>query len=128
MNEAVYELFVPGRLCILGEHSDWAAKYRTECAGLSKGFAVVCTTNQGIYARCKAMPTASSSIAMANPSIVFESTNHLNQPSKIELSFAEDRLEACAREDPFFGYVAGTVLILLRKCKSSSLNIPLTRE
>ena len=22
------EVFVPGRLCILGEHSDWAAEYR----------------------------------------------------------------------------------------------------
>jgi galactokinase len=22
------ELFVPGRLCILGEHSDWAGEYR----------------------------------------------------------------------------------------------------
>ena len=22
------EVFVPGRLCVLGEHSDWAAEYR----------------------------------------------------------------------------------------------------
>ena len=23
------ELFVPGRLCLFGEHSDWAGKYRS---------------------------------------------------------------------------------------------------
>ena len=23
------EIFVPGRLCLFGEHSDWAGKYRT---------------------------------------------------------------------------------------------------
>ncbi len=25
-----FEVFVPGRLCILGEHSDWAAQYRAK--------------------------------------------------------------------------------------------------
>ena len=31
------EIFVPGRLCILGEHSDWAAEYRTVNPSISYG-------------------------------------------------------------------------------------------
>lgn len=31
------EIFVPGRLCILGEHSDWAAEYRVENPSISYG-------------------------------------------------------------------------------------------
>ena len=28
MKEKEVELFVPGRLCLMGEHSDWAGSYR----------------------------------------------------------------------------------------------------
>ena len=31
------EVFVPGRLCILGEHSDWAAEYRSVNPAISYG-------------------------------------------------------------------------------------------
>jgi galactokinase len=29
-DEGAIELFVPGRLCILGEHSDWAGEYSAQ--------------------------------------------------------------------------------------------------
>jgi galactokinase len=38
-------LFVPGRLCLLGEHSDWAAEF-----GVHKGFCLVIGTDQGLQA------------------------------------------------------------------------------
>ncbi len=44
------ELFVPGRLCLFGEHSDWAGKYRTMNSELVAGAAIVTGTEQGIYA------------------------------------------------------------------------------
>ena len=31
------ELFVPGRLCLFGEHTDWAGKYRTMNADIVPG-------------------------------------------------------------------------------------------
>ncbi len=31
------DLFVPGRLCLFGEHSDWAGMYRTINSDLEKG-------------------------------------------------------------------------------------------
>ena len=43
-------LFVPGRLCLFGEHSDWAGMYRIVNADIVKGIAIVSGTEQGIYA------------------------------------------------------------------------------
>lgn len=43
------EVFVPGRLCILGEHSDWAARYRAFNCNIEKGYAIVAGLNLGIY-------------------------------------------------------------------------------
>ena len=34
---AVVEVFTPGRLCILGEHSDWAGVYRVTNPSVSYG-------------------------------------------------------------------------------------------
>lgn len=44
------DLFVPGRLCLFGEHSDWAGKYRSMNSALMAGEAIVTGTEQGIYA------------------------------------------------------------------------------
>ena len=50
------KLFVPGRICLLGEHSDWAGGYRRINADIEKGYAVICGTNQGIYADVEPHP------------------------------------------------------------------------
>lgn len=41
-------LSVPGRLCLFGEHSDWAADY-----GIHRGFCIVTGTDQGITAMAR---------------------------------------------------------------------------
>lgn len=51
--ERQIELFVPGRLCLFGEHTDWAGYYRTINGDLSVGKAIVTGIDQGIYARAK---------------------------------------------------------------------------
>ena len=38
MKEKKIDLFVPGRLCIMGEHSDWAGRYRTINNEIEKGY------------------------------------------------------------------------------------------
>ena len=35
------ELFVPGRLCLFGEHTAWAGRYRTMNADIEPGIAIV---------------------------------------------------------------------------------------
>ena len=46
-------LFVPGRLCLFGEHSDWAGSYMTQNADLVEGQAIVTGINLGIYANAE---------------------------------------------------------------------------
>ncbi len=50
MERKKINLFVPGRLCLLGEHSDWAGMYRTVNSDIKKGMAIVSGIEQGIYA------------------------------------------------------------------------------
>jgi UTP-glucose-1-phosphate uridylyltransferase/mevalonate kinase len=52
------ELFVPGRICLFGEHSDWAGGYRRVNPSIEKGFTLICGTDQGIYARVEPHPSA----------------------------------------------------------------------
>jgi UTP-glucose-1-phosphate uridylyltransferase/mevalonate kinase len=51
-------IFVPGRICLFGEHSDWAGGYRRINAQIEKGYTLICGTNQGIHAEVEPHPTA----------------------------------------------------------------------
>lgn len=53
---AEVSLFVPGRLCLAGEHSDWAASYRTETPSISPGAALVVGLQQGLHATASHLP------------------------------------------------------------------------
>ena len=44
------KLFVPGRLCLFGEHSDWAGRYTAQNSDILPGMAIVTGINLGIYA------------------------------------------------------------------------------
>jgi len=52
------KIFVPGRVCLFGEHSDWAGGYRRINAEIEKGYALIAGTNQGIYADVEPHPSA----------------------------------------------------------------------
>jgi galactokinase len=52
------KLFVPGRICLFGEHSDWAGGYRRINADIEKGYTLICGTDQGIFAEVEAHPTS----------------------------------------------------------------------
>ena len=43
-------LFVPGRLCLFGEHSDWAGLQRVINSKILPGLAIVSGIEHGIYA------------------------------------------------------------------------------
>jgi len=51
------KLFVPGRICLFGEHSDWAGGYRRINAEIEKGYTIITGTNQGIYAEVNPHPS-----------------------------------------------------------------------
>lgn len=48
------ELFVPGRLCLFGEHSDWAGGYRRVDRSIPPGRCLVAGTDQGIHVEAEA--------------------------------------------------------------------------
>jgi len=50
------QLFVPGRLCLFGEHSDWAGEYRAFDPSIESGHCIAIGTNQGINATIQPHP------------------------------------------------------------------------
>ena len=56
MAETNLDLFVPGRVCLFGEHSDWAGGYRTTDPAITRGYAILTGTAQGIRAGVRRHP------------------------------------------------------------------------
>jgi UTP-glucose-1-phosphate uridylyltransferase/mevalonate kinase len=52
------KIFVPGRICLVGEHSDWAGGYRRINVQIEKGYTLITGTDQGIYAEVSPHPTS----------------------------------------------------------------------
>lgn len=50
-------LFVPGRLCLFGEHSDWAGAMRGTDATIAPGACILTGTNQGLHATAETAPS-----------------------------------------------------------------------
>jgi len=97
---------VPGRLCILGEHTDWAGEYRADNAAVPVGVTVVCVTMEGLYARCN----------YCGPCYLkFEcsSGNPLSDSPSLNVQLDKYQLQLLAKSDNFFSYIAGTVLALM---------------
>jgi len=65
------DIFVSGRLCLFGEHSDWAGEYRQVNLQIEPGSAIAVGLNQGIYAR-----------VAKNPSLIFKT---MHSASTLEL-------------------------------------------
>jgi galactokinase len=89
-------LFVPGRLCLFGEHSDWAGGYRRSHPEIEPGYTVICGTSQGIHARVQAHPG----------SLVLTSTETPGAEPFILPMLPGILLEE-ARRGGFWSYVAG---------------------
>jgi UTP-glucose-1-phosphate uridylyltransferase/mevalonate kinase len=54
----IVKIFVPGRICLFGEHSDWAGGYRRFNAEVEHGHTLLTGTDQGIYAEVQPHPNA----------------------------------------------------------------------
>ena len=42
-------VFMPGRFCVFGEHSDWASEYKALNPDIEKGYALVIGLEEGIF-------------------------------------------------------------------------------
>ncbi len=92
------QLFVPGRICLFGEHSDWAGGYRRTHPDIYKGYAIIAGTNQGIFAEVQPHPSKL---------IVRSTLDDGSDGGALELPMMPDALRQTAEAGGFFSYIAG---------------------
>jgi UTP-glucose-1-phosphate uridylyltransferase/mevalonate kinase len=98
------KIFVPGRICLFGEHSDWAGGYRRINADIEKGYTLISGTTQGIYAEVEPHPT----------SLVLTSTAPAGRTQgPCELPMLPQALLEEAGRGGFWSYVAGVAYQVL---------------
>lgn len=98
------KLFVPGRICLFGEHSDWAGGYRRINAEIEKGYTLIAGTDQGIYAEVESHPT----------SLVLTSTTPDGQHhGTYEIPMQPKALLEEAQRGGFWSYIAGVAYQVL---------------
>lgn len=108
------KLFVPGRICLFGEHTDWAGGYRRINATLEKGRAIVVGTNQGIHAEVNRHPN----------NLVIRTTlpDGCRKPP-FEVPMERGALQTEAERGGFFSYAAGVALQVLTHYRVRGLEI-----
>ncbi len=108
------KLFVPGRICLFGEHSDWAGGHRRVNAGIEKGHAIIVGTNQGVYADVKPHPAKL---------IVTTTLDDGTRQGPWESPMESKALLAEAEKGGFFSYVAGVAYQLYTHYRVRGLEI-----
>lgn len=116
MSETVINLFVPGRLCLFGEHTDWAGMYRTTNAKLEKGLAIVTGIEQGIYA----------TVTKSDKFVVRSELEFYNGET-LECEMVSDKLNEIAQSGGFFSYVAGVASYINDNYSVGGLDVCVTR-
>jgi UTP-glucose-1-phosphate uridylyltransferase/mevalonate kinase len=94
----IMQLFVPGRLCLFGEHSDWAAGYRRTHPALNKGYAILTGIHQGVFADVHPHPSHL---------IVHSTLDDGSDGGTLSLPMRQDLLLSTAKAGGFFSYIAG---------------------
>ncbi len=112
------KLFVPGRLCLFGEHTDWAGHYRTMNADILPGASIVTGIEQGIYAEVE-------------KSSIFELYSDAPEISNVWNDFScrmnETELKTVAKSGSFFCYCAGVASYMLEWYKVGGVRIRITK-
>ncbi len=107
------KIFVTGRLCLFGEHSDWAGGYRRINPYLEKGYALLVGTNQGLYAEVKPHPTH----------LIMRATLSDGTRQTLSLPMERQVLLAEAEIGGFFSYAAGVAYQFLTHYRIGGLEI-----
>ena len=112
------EIFVPGRLCLFGEHTDWAGKYRTMNAEIVPGAALVTGIEQGIHATIEKATTFK---------MTSEAPEIADTWKDFECRMEFQELKEIAKSGSFFCYCAGVASYMLEWYKVGGVHIHLTK-
>jgi UTP-glucose-1-phosphate uridylyltransferase/mevalonate kinase len=111
-------LFVPGRLCLFGEHSDWAGLYREINAHIVPGAAIVTGIEQGIYA----------TVTKADQFVMRNTSDELKDVwVDFQADMNTDSLRKIATENEYFSYVAGVASYINEHYFVGGLEITITK-
>lgn len=122
-NMDIVKLFVPGRLCLFGEHSDWAGGYRRIDESIIPGYCLAIGTNQGINATVSPSDEFILRSADVNGKII----------AAQRLQMDECELLKTAKAGSFFSYATGVAYCILRDYKvdgllmNNMIDIPIKR-
>jgi UTP-glucose-1-phosphate uridylyltransferase/mevalonate kinase len=98
------KIFVPGRVCLFGEHSDWAGGHRRINSEIEKGYTIITGTDQGIYAEVE--PNSGS--------LILSSTSPSGErQGPYEIPMEPKALLAEAQKGGFWSYTAGVAYQVL---------------
>jgi UTP-glucose-1-phosphate uridylyltransferase/mevalonate kinase len=98
------KIFVPGRICLFGEHSDWAGGYRRFNADIERGFTLITGTDQGIYAEVQPHP---------NALILTSTTPDGEELGPYEIPMEANTLLEEAQKGGYWSYAAGVAYQIL---------------
>ena len=97
------EIFMGGRLCLLGEHSDWASNYQEVNDRIINGCALAIGLSQGITA----------TVNKVQDEFVIEMPNNFNE--LLSIAFTEENLSKEIKDNSFFAYACGAALLIKEK-------------
>ncbi len=110
------ELFVPGRLCLFGEHTDWAGRYMAQNAEVLPGKSIVTGINLGIYAT-----------AELSEDFRVETVDLEGNPISFQCEMHRENLKQDARENAYFGYCCGVAAYLRENYHVDGISIHITK-
>lgn len=105
-------LFIPGRLCLFGEHSDWAGRYSSQNADIPTGQAIVTGINLGIYAH-----------ACRSEKLEIRSFDENGEAVETTCEMHTELLRKRAKETSFFCYCCGVAAYMRENHKVGGMKL-----
>lgn len=106
------EIFVNGRICLAGEHSDWASEYKSKNKRITPGKSIIFGLNQGILA----------DVEKSNDIIV------KTKKGNLKISTNLDKLYEHSKKHDYFSYCTAASYIVLKKYDVKGINVNILKE
>ncbi|MGN0402827.1 MAG: sugar phosphate nucleotidyltransferase [Acetatifactor sp.] len=110
------DLFVPGRLCLFGEHSDWTGTYMAQNENLVEGQAIVSGINLGIYAT-----------AIIGEKFEISSVDAEGEEVEFSCEMNIKELKQYAEKPFFFSYCCGVAAYICENYRVGGIKITITK-